>query len=125
MNTFLLNYYLKTSSHPLAAYSLKLLYIFQPIVLNKSPTADEKAHFCFQNCCEVLSCEVHVKYIFSLLTPSFPVLRPLFPLMVLFHCMVWHGTVQYVRQTSRCKPNTSMVADEIAQIKNQRKRNDI
>ncbi len=26
-----------------------------------------------------------------------------------------HGTVQYVRQTSRCKPNTSMVADEIAE----------
>ncbi len=27
-----------------------------------------------------------------------------------------HGTVQYVRQMSRCKPNTSMVADEIAEI---------
>ncbi len=30
-----------------------------------------------------------------------------------------------VRQTSRCKPNTSMVADEIAQIESQRKRNDM
>ncbi len=30
-----------------------------------------------------------------------------------------------VRQTSRCKPNTSMVADGIAHIESQRKRNDV
>ncbi len=30
-----------------------------------------------------------------------------------------------VRQTSRCKPNTSMVADEIAKIESQRKCNDM
>ncbi len=91
MNTFLLNYYLKT----VFTSSCGLLFkgALQPILLNKSPTADEKAHFCFQNCCEVLSCEVHVKYIFSLyniqyIHTVFPVLRPLFPLMVLFHCTV-------------------------------------
>ncbi len=30
-----------------------------------------------------------------------------------------------VRQTSCCKPNTSKVADEIAKIESQRKRNDM